>query len=76
MTAQLIRLESRFDPRDDSTVAEGPGRVRLFLERLAARVTPSFEEEAVFAYQNPATESDQHTEPVTEGTPEKPEDGN
>jgi hypothetical protein len=72
-TAQLIRLESQFDSGDDLTVVEGPGRVRLWLESLAARVAPSFEEDAVFAYQNPATESDENAEPVGEGIPEKPE---
>jgi hypothetical protein len=67
-TAQLIRLESQFDSQDDAIVDEGPGRVRLFLESLAASVAPSFEEDAVFAYQNPETESE-------DAEPEKPEDG-
>jgi len=74
-TAELIKLESQFDSRDDATVDEGPGRVRLWLESLAARVTPSFEEDAVFAYQNPETEPDGKGE-LAEEVPAKPEDGN
>jgi hypothetical protein len=73
-TAQLIRLESQFESRDDQAVDTGPGRVRLWLEGLAARVTPSFEEDAVFAYQNPETEPDENGEGA-EGSPKKPEDG-
>lgn len=55
-TARLIRLESRFD--EDSvgaSVSEGSGRVRQLLERLAADLTPSFEEE-VFGYESPPEE--------------------
>lgn len=75
-TAQLIRLESQFDPETESTaVEENPGRVRLLLERLASRLTPSLEEDAVFAYQDPSAEPDRGTEVVTELKPEKPEDG-
>lgn len=71
-TAQLIKLESQFDSSDHAAVNEGPGRVRLWLESLAARVSPSFEEDAVFAYQNPETEPDGNGE-VAEGAPDKPE---
>lgn len=73
-TAQLIRLESQFSPEPETTPDHGPGAIRSLLERLAARVTPSFEEDAVFAYQNP--EPDQNEELVSEETPEKPKDGN
>ena len=73
-TAQLIRLESQFDPESDPTPVEDPGPVRSLLEHLAARVTPSFEEDVVFAYQDP--EPDQNAELVGKETPEKPEDGN
>ena len=73
-TAQLIRLESQFDPEGEPIPAEGPGPVRSLLEYLAARVTPSFEEDVVFAYQDP--EPDQNGELVGEETPEKPDDGN
>jgi hypothetical protein len=72
-TAQLIKLESQFDSRDEAIVAEGPGRVRLFLESLAARMAPSLEEDAVFAYQNPETEPGRNAE-VAEEVSEKPED--
>jgi hypothetical protein len=73
-TALLIRFESRFESENDPTPVEGPGRVRLLLERLAAGLAPSVEEDAVFAYQDP--EPDQTAELVGEETPEKPEDGN
>lgn len=75
-TAQLIRLGSQFDPETESTaLEESPGRVRLLLERLASRLTPSFEEDAVFAYQDPLAEPDHGTEVVAESKPEKLEDG-
>lgn len=72
-TAQLIRLESQFDSRAETAVDEGPGRVRAFLQNLAERITPSFDEDAVFAYQNPETEPDGDAEPAVEETPKKPE---
>ncbi len=58
-TARLIRLESRFDGEDvGASVSEGSGRVRQLLERLAAGLTPSFEEE-VFGYESPPEELEQ-----------------
>ncbi len=72
-TALLIRLESQFEPETDSATIESPGRVRLLLERLAAGLTPSLEEDAVFAYQNP--EPDQTPESVGEDILEKPDEG-
>jgi hypothetical protein len=72
-TAQLIRRESQFDPESDPTPVEGPGPVRSLLEHLAARITPSFEEDVVFAYQDP--EHDRNAELVSDETPEKPEEG-
>lgn len=75
-TAQLIRLGNRFDPEAESAVfEEEPGRVRALLERLASRLTPSFEEDAVFAYQDSAAEPDHGKEAATESKPEKPKDG-
>ena len=75
-TAQLIRLGSRFDPETESAALdESPGRVRLLLEQLTSRLTPSFEEDAVFAYQDPSAEPDHGKEQVAESQPEKPEDG-
>ena len=71
-TALLIRFESRFESEDDPAPVESPGRVRLLLERLAAGFTPSVEEDAVFAYQDP--EPNQTPESVRDETPEKPED--
>ena len=71
-TAQLVRLESEFNPENDSTAAdESPGRLRQFLERTAARVTPSVDEylgDSVVAYQLPA-EPDQDSEGTTQKTP-------
>ena len=73
-TALLIRFESQLETENDPTPVESPGRVRLLLERLAAGLTPSVEEDAVFAYHDP--EPDQTAELVGEEKPEKPEDGN
>jgi hypothetical protein len=70
-TAQLVRLESGFDSEIEAGAEESPGRVRTFIENLAARITPSFEEDAVFAYQNP--EPDQAAETVNEQPSSKPE---
>jgi hypothetical protein len=73
-TVQLIRLGTQFDAENDLAVSpESPGRVRLFLDGLASRLAPSFEEDAVFAYHEPETAQD--TEAVTDSKPEKPEDG-
>ncbi len=73
-TAQLIRLGTQFDAENDLAVSpESPGRVRLFFDDLTARLTPAFEEDAVFAYQEPEPARD--TEVVSGSKPEKPEDG-
>ena len=62
-TAQLARFESQFDPEAVANLTnESPGRLRPFLDRLAARLTPSLEEDAVFAYQEPAEDLDQDAE--------------
>lgn len=73
-TAQLIRLESQFDAENvDATVNDGSGRVLQLLERVAAGLTPSFEEDVVFGYQSPADEPDQEaTEQTTPGESEEP----
>lgn len=72
-TAQLVRLESQFDTETESTaLEENPGRVPSLLERLASRLAPSFEEDAVFAYQDPS--ADQSTDVVTESKPEESEE--
>jgi hypothetical protein len=75
-TAQLIRLGSQFDPENELTaLEESPGRVRLLLEGLASRLAPSFEEDAVFAYQEPVAEPEQGTEVITESKPGTVDDG-
>jgi hypothetical protein len=73
-TAQLVRLDSQFDTEAESAaLEEHPGPVPSLLERLTSRLAPSFEEDAVFAYQDPS--ADQSTEVVTESKPEKSADG-
>jgi hypothetical protein len=73
-TAQLVRLESEFSPEDDSTLpAESTGGLRSFLERAAARVTPSVDEylgDSVIAYEIPA-EPDQDSVATSQTTPIK-----
>ena len=75
-TAQLVRFDSEFAPENELTpLEESPGRVRLLLDRLAARLAPSFEEDAVFAYQEPGAEPDQSAKVITESKPETVDDG-
>ena len=71
-TAQLIRLGTQFETKNELAVSsESPGRMRVFFDNLAARLTPSLEEDAVFAYQEPEPDA----EVSTDSKPEKPEDG-
>lgn len=72
-TAQLVRLESEVEQENEPAADEGPGRMRSFIDNLAARITPSFEEDAVFAYQNPEPEQ---TEPASEAAVEDSSDDN
>jgi hypothetical protein len=76
-TAQLIRLGSQFNPETESTfLEENPGRVPQLLERLASNLTPSFEEDAVFAYHDPAAEpAEGSTELIPESKPGTVDDG-
>ena len=75
-TAQLIRLGSKFDAETESAaLEENPGRVRLLLDRLGSRLAPSIEEDAVFAYHDPAAEPEQGTEVNPESKPGEVDDG-
>ena len=66
-TAQLTRLDSQINAESDSLLQEeGPGRLRLLLEGLASRLVPSSEEDAVFAYQDPAEPSPEAFEPASD----------
>jgi anti-sigma factor RsiW len=72
-TAQLVRLESQFETENESTAMDQePGQVRRFLDRLSSSLAPSIEEDAVFAYQEPAA-ADQDTEAKTDSRTEKSE---
>jgi hypothetical protein len=67
ITAQLTRLEC--DPgaeKDVSLLDEGPNRLQLLLNKLASRVIPVSEEDAVFAYQDPSESDHQPVDPVPE----------
>ncbi len=60
MTAELIRLESQFEGENEPiSENQNPGRLRVFLEQLAARTIAPSDEDAVFAYQNPAEDLDE-----------------
>jgi hypothetical protein len=73
-SAQLIRFGSQFDPENDSAALdESSGRVP-FLERLASRLAPAFEEDAVFAYHDRTSEPEEDTEAITESKPGKTDD--
>jgi hypothetical protein len=58
ITAQLIRLDHELGPLEATVkrtdVEDEPGRLRRFLADLAARVLPSSDDDAVFAYHAPA----------------------
>lgn len=56
ITAQLIRLDSEIGEHAQNipSTPEEPGRIRRLLDDLAARVFPSSDDEAVFAYHAPA----------------------
>jgi hypothetical protein len=80
ITAQLVRLESEMGGVETSApIGSGePGRVRRLLQELAARVIPSADDEAVFAYHAPAEDFKRKDEkepveesPVEESEPEK-----
>ena len=72
-TAELIRLESHIDVEDESIGEDkNPGRLRVFLEHLAARTIAPAEEDAVFAYQNPAEDSDERAPQATEARRAEP----
>jgi anti-sigma factor RsiW len=74
-TAQLVRFESQFDAEDTPVTSDASsGRLRPFLDRLAASLTPSLEEDAVFAYYEPAEKIDQDAAPNKDSQPEKTED--
>jgi hypothetical protein len=76
ITAQLVRLESEVGEIETGTAGateQEPGRIRRLLKELAARVLPSSDDEAVFAYHAPADdfrrkdEADTSEEPPVEG---------
>ena len=74
MTAQLIRLGTQFETENQlAALPESPGRMRVFFDDLAARLTPSLEEDAVFAYQEPEPAADK--EEVAGSKPETNDDG-
>ena len=67
-TAELVRLESQLGEVDETGVSdETPGRLREFLDGLAARIIPT-EEDVVFAYQNPETDAPPHAATESEST--------
>jgi hypothetical protein len=74
-TSQLIRLEAQFDAESEPrALDEDPGGMPSLLERLTARLTPSFEEDVVFAYQDPSSQTEDGADGVPGSKPEKPED--
>jgi hypothetical protein len=56
ITAQLVRLESEVGPGEIQrpAVSEEPGHILQRLKELVKRALPSSDEEAVFAYHDPA----------------------
>ncbi|SRR5712692_2183940 len=58
-TAQLVRMEFQIEITDEKSSEERSSRLTLLLKDLASRMIPESEEDAVFAYQSPPSESDQ-----------------
>ena len=59
-TAQLVRLEFELDESNEGVeFEETSSRLGSFLSGLAANLVPSNQEDAVFAYQNPETETEE-----------------
>ena len=79
-TSQLVRLEAETGPATapvQNLAPDEPGRIRRLLEDLAARVLPSSEEDAVFAYHAPAEDFKPRDEAVPDeetGNDKKAED--
>ena len=61
-TALLIRSGSQLETGSEATPIESPGPGSTLLERLAAGLTPSIEEDVVFAYQEPEPAPDENAE--------------
>jgi anti-sigma factor RsiW len=64
ITAQLVRLDTELSGHEThvSVSIEEPGRIRRLLADLAARVLPSTEDNAVFAYHAPADDFEKKDE--------------
>jgi hypothetical protein len=73
-TAQLIRLESEIGPAETEIPAsenQEPGRIRSLLDKLASRVLPQAEGDAVFAYHAPAEDFKPKSETAASDSDEK-----
>jgi hypothetical protein len=76
-TSQLVRLDSEIGTAQTPTPTpsqEEPGRIRRLLEDLAARVLPSSDEDAVFAYHAPAEDFQRRDEAGANDQPSGEED--
>jgi hypothetical protein len=64
ITAQLVRLDTELSGHETPlpVSTQGPGRIRRLLADLAARVLPSTEDSAVFAYHAPADDFEKKDE--------------
>lgn len=64
ITAQLVRLDTELSGQETHVPVstEEPGRIRRLLADLAARVLPSTEDNAVFAYHAPADDFEKKDE--------------
>jgi anti-sigma factor RsiW len=71
ITAQLVRLDTELSARETPlpVSTEEPGRIRRLLADLAARVLPSTEDNAVFAYHAPADDFEKKDESGDEEHP-------
>src|SRR5215510_4628396 len=75
-SARVIHLESVIpDTLETDTKIESPGTLREFISSLASRILPETEDDVVFAYEDPSSDSLPSDEPAKPSLAnEKPDD--
>jgi anti-sigma factor RsiW len=79
ITAQLVRLDTELSggmTEAAPVITEEPGRIRRLLADLAARVLPSTDGDAVFAYHAPADDFERKDKAQTSDEDDASKEGN
>ena len=75
MIVELLRFSTEIEPATTPDAEQSTGRIRRLLQELAARVMPSTNDDAVFAYQAQANEAEsQKAEAEQEASNSVPEE--